>query len=69
MGAEYKVLKIDEVTRPDDVQGVKLLYRYRVKSKGGVTFTLEIDDPDPTSEKVAPILAAKASEFDKILKL
>ena len=69
MSTEYKVLKIDELTRPDEVQGFKQVYRYRVKSKGGVTFTVEIDDPDPTSEKVAPVLAAKAVEFDKILKL
>lgn len=69
MGAEYKVLKIDEVTRPDDVGGIRQAYRYTVKSKGGVRFTIELDDPDPTAEKVAPALAAKAAEFDKILKL
>lgn len=69
MGAEYKVLKIDEFTRPDELRGVKQVYRYTVKTKGGTIFTLELDDPDPTAEKVAPVLAAKASEFDKILKL
>ena len=69
MTQEYKVLSIDELTRPDDIRGIKQVYRYRVKSKGGVIFTVELDDPDPTAEKVAPVLAAKAAEFDKILKL
>lgn len=69
MANEYKVLKIDELTRPDDVRGIKLVYRYTVKSKGGTVFTIELDDPDPTAEKVGPILAAKAAEFDKIKKL
>jgi len=69
MGAEYTVLKIDEFTRPDELRGVKQVYRYTAKTKGGTVFTVEIDDPDPTSEKVSPILAAKASALDKILKL
>lgn len=69
MGNAYEVLAIDEVTRPDDLRGIKQVYRYTVKSKGGVRFTIELDDPDPTAEKVGPVLAAKAAEFDKILKL
>lgn len=69
MEAPYKVLKIDEMTRLDELQRPVQVYRYTVKTKGGVVFTKELPDPDPTAEKVAPILAARAAEFDKILKL
>jgi len=69
MAAEYKVLKIDELTRVSDEKGIKQVYRYLVKSAGGVVFTIELDDPDPTTEKVAPVLLKKAKEFDKILAM
>lgn len=69
MAAEYKVLRIDELTRVSDEKGIKQVYRYSVKSKGGVVFTVELDDPDPTTEKVAPVLLKKAQHFDKILAL
>ena len=69
MGKGYEVLSIDEITRPDDVRGVKLVYQYTVKTAGGTVFTEEIDDPDPTAEKVAPVLESKAAELDKILAL
>jgi len=69
MVKEYQVLAIDEVTRLDDLRGVKQVYRYSVKSAGGVRFSIEIDDPDPTAEQVAPLLADKAAKLDKILKL
>lgn len=69
MDKEYKVLKIDEMTRLDEMGRPTQVYRYTARSKGGTVFTVEIDDPDPTSEKVAPILAKKAAELDAILKL
>jgi len=69
MGAEYKVLKIDELTRMSDVKGIEKYYRHQIKTKGGVVLTVDIDEQDFTAEKAAPILAQKATEADKILKL
>ncbi len=69
MSKEYTVLKIDEMTRADPLKGIKTVYRYTAQTTGGTVFTMELDDPDPTAEKVAPILSAKAIELDKILKL
>jgi len=69
MGAEYKVLKIDEMTRVDEVKGIVHTYRHTIKTKGGVTLTVEIDEKDFTAERAAPILAKKAAEADKIMSL
>jgi len=69
MAAEYKVLKIDEMTRPDDVRGIKHVYRHTIKTKGGVVISVDIDEKDFTEEKAAPILLKKAKEADKILAL
>lgn len=69
MGAEYKVLKIDEMVRPGEVGGVERFYRHTIKTKGGTVITVDIDERDFTEEKAAPILLAKAQVADKILKL
>lgn len=69
MAAEYKVLSIDEMVRPGEVTGVEKFYRHRIKTKGGVILTVDIDEKDFTAEKVAPILQKKALEADKILAL
>lgn len=69
MANEYKVLKIDELTRLSDTQGVERYYRHRIKTKGGVVLTVDISESDFTEEKAAPILLAAASKADKILKL
>lgn len=69
MAAEYKVLKITEMVRPGDIGGVEKFYRHQIKTKGGVILSIDISEADFTAEKAAPILAAKAIEADKILKL
>lgn len=69
MAAEYKVLKIDEMTRVSDVKGIEHYYRHTIKTKGGVILTVEISEKDFTAEKAAPILLKKAQEADKILAL
>ncbi len=69
MANEYKVLKIDELTRISDVSGVEHYYRHTIKTKGGVVLTVDISQEDFTPEKAAPILEKKATEADKILKL
>lgn len=69
MAKEYTVLKIDELTRPDDVRGIKQTYRHTIKTAGKTVLRVEIPEEDFTEEKVAPILRQKAIEADKILKL
>ena len=69
MANEYKVLKIDELTRVSDTGGIEHYYRHQIKTKGGVVLTVSISQEDFTAEKAAPILLAKAQEADKILKL
>jgi len=69
MGAEYKVLKIDELTRVSEVGAIERYYRHQVKTKGGVILTVDISEKDFTDEKVAPILLKKAQNADKILAL
>ena len=69
MGTDYKVLKIDELTRVSDTRGVEKYYRHTIKTKGGVTLTVDIDEKDFTDTKAAPILLAKAQNADKVLAL
>jgi len=69
MAAEYKVLRIDELTRVSDVGGIEHYYRHQIKTKGGVVLTVDISEKDFTAEKAAPILAKRAIEADKILAL
>lgn len=69
MAAEYKVLTIDEMTKLADVGGVERYYRHRIKTKGGVVLTVDIDANTWTAEKAAPVLLKAATEADKILAL
>ncbi len=69
MANEYKVLRIDELTRVSDTGGIEHYYRHQIKTKGGVVLTVDISEKDFTAEKAAPILAKKATEADKILAL
>ena len=69
MANEYKVLKIDELTRMSDERGIEHYYRHQIKTKGGMIKTVDISEADFTPEKAAPILLAEAQNADKILKL
>jgi len=69
MSAEYKVLKIDELSRVSDERGIERYYRHQIKTKGGVILTIDISEKDFTEEKAAPILLKKAQNADKILAL
>lgn len=69
MGKEYKVLKITEMVRPSDTQGIEKFYRHQIRTEGGVTLSVDIDEKNFTPEKAAPILAKKAQEADAIMKL
>lgn len=69
MATEYKVLKIDELTRMSETMGVEKYYRHQIKTKGEVILTVDISEKDFTAEKAAPILLKKAQEADKIMAL
>lgn len=69
MAEAYKVIRIDELVRPSDTGGIERYYRHTIKTRGGVTLTVDIDPGDFTPDKVAPILNKKAIEADKILAL
>lgn len=69
MGAEYKVLRIVEMTRVVEMEGIVRYYRHTIKTKGGTTLTVDISEKDFTAEKAAPVLLKKAVEADKILAL
>jgi len=69
MGTEYKVLRIDEMSKIGDVGGVQKYFRHTIKTKGGMVLTVNIEEKDCTAEKAAPILLKKAVEADKILAL
>ena len=69
MTTEYKVLKIDELTRVSETGGVEKYYRHQIRTKGKVILTVDIDEKDFTPEKAAEILTAKAANADKILAL
>jgi len=67
MAVEYKVLKIDELTKLGELEGIERYYRHTIKTKGGVIRTIDIEAKDFTPEKAAPILLKAAQEADKIL--
>ena len=69
MATEYKVLRIDELTRVSDTGGIEHYYRHQIKTKGGVVLTVDVPEKDFTAERAAPILAKRATEADKILAL
>jgi len=69
MGANYKVLKIDEMTRIGELDKIEHYYRHTIKTKGGVILTVDVSEKDFTAEQVAPILDKRAVEADKILAL
>lgn len=69
MADEYKVLKIDELTRMAEMGGVEHYYRHTIKTRGGVILTVDVSEKDFTAEKASPILLKKAKEADKILAL
>jgi len=68
MSNEYKVLKIDELTRVGDLHGIEKYYRHQIKTKGGVVLSVNIDEADFTPEKAAPILLKAAQNADAVLK-
>ncbi len=69
MDRDYKVLKIREMMRPGEGEGVEKFYRHTIKTRGGTVLNIEVAEADFTEERVKGILKDKANEADKILKL
>lgn len=69
MAKEYDVIHTDQLTRPSDTRGLENYYRVRIRTRGGVVLSVDIDEDDYTPEKAGPILQAKAENADRILKL
>ena len=69
MGQEYKVLKIDELTRVADTGGLERYYRHTIKTRLGTIRTVDISEKDFTAEAAGPILTKNAIEADKIKAL
>lgn len=69
MGANYKVMKIDEMTRIGELDKIEHYYRHTIKTKGGVILSVDISEKQFTAEQAAPILEKRAIEADKILAL
>lgn len=69
MAANYKVLKIDEMSKIGDLDKIVHYYRHFIKTKGGIVLSVDISEANWNAEKAAPILDKKAIEADKILAL
>lgn len=69
MANEYKVLKIEELSKIDDVGKIIPYYRHTIRTAGGTVLRVNIDEADFTPDKVAKILTDKAKQADRILEL
>lgn len=69
MANEYEVLKIDQLQRMKDTQGIENYYRHQIRTAGGIILSVDITQEDFTAEKAAPILKEAAVNADAILKL
>ena len=64
-----EVLEVTEIRQLDEKQELVNVYRYRVKSKRGIIFSLMVSEADLKPEKVALILKEKAERLDKTASL
>ena len=60
-----EVIDITEIRRPDLKGEIVNFYRYRVRSQGGVTFTITVPEEQTTPAVIEPILREKAKLLDK----
>ena len=67
-----KPYKVDDVTERTTISRgglVQKIYRVTATSQSGTVFTVEIDEPNFTEEKVDQILTEKAELIEGIKKL
>ncbi len=65
----YRVLKIDELVRQADAGGIERYYLYTIRTRSGVTLTVDGSEADFKADKMGPVLAERATEADKIMSL
>ena len=63
------VVDIVELRRINPKGEIENWYRYRVQTKGGVTFTVTVPEADTAVERLTSILRGKAEAFDATLKI
>lgn len=68
MANEYKVRKIDELTRLSDTRGVEKYYRHQIRTRGGTILSVDISEEDFSLDKASPVLLKAAQNADAILK-
>jgi len=68
MATEYEVLRIDQLQRMKDTQGIENYYRHQIKTAGGTVMFVDINEEDFSAEKAVPILTKAAVNADAILK-
>lgn len=66
---EYKVLRIDQLSRMSETRGIEQYYRVQIKTRGGVILDVDLDSKDFTEDKAKAILTKQAQNADKILGL
>lgn len=59
-----EVIQVTELRRISAAGEVESFYRYRVTTKGGITFTETVPEADTAPERLEPILRAKAERLD-----
>lgn len=69
MAENYKVLHIDQLSRISEMNNLEPYFRHKIKTKGGVLLTIDINEKDFTDDKAAKILDKAAINADKILAL
>ena len=67
MSNNYTVTKIDELTRLGEDGGIEKYYRHKIKTAGGVSLTVDIDEADFYPAKAAAMLNDAAVNADEIL--
>ena len=58
------VLDVTEIRRISDTKEVETVYRYTVRSAGGIVFTEVVKEADTAPDKLSKILQAKAEKLD-----
>ena len=64
-----EITRILEMTRLTPAGEIQKYYRHTVSSAGGVTFSVDIEEKDMTTDKAKEILAARARQMDEIKAL
>lgn len=65
----YRVLRIDELVRQAEAGGIERYYRFTIRTRAGITLSVDGSESDFKADTMGPALLAKAAEADKIMSL